>query len=48
MFCVNTGELNKEALQTGRQGKARHLTSANAAAIKYTDETQKSIMDIIA
>ena len=30
------------------QIKARHLLSANAAAIKYTDEAQKSIMDIIA
>ncbi len=30
------------------QIKARHLLSANAAAIKYTDEAQKSIIDIIA
>ena len=27
---------------------ARHLMSANAAAIKYTDEAQTSIVDIIA
>jgi flagellar basal body rod protein FlgG len=30
------------------QIKARHLLSANAAAIKYTNEAQESIMDIIA
>lgn len=30
------------------QIKARHLLSANAATIKYTDKAQKSIMDIIA
>ena len=30
------------------QINAKHLLSANAAAIKYTDEAQKSIMDIIA
>ncbi len=30
------------------QINARHLLSANAAAIKYTAEAQKSIMDIIA
>ncbi len=30
------------------QIKARHLLSANAAAIKYTDDAQKSIMDILA
>jgi len=29
------------------QIKARHLLSANAAAIKYTDEAQRSIIDII-
>ncbi len=30
------------------QINARHLLSANAAAIKRTDEAQKSLMDIIA
>ena len=30
------------------QIKARHLLSANAAAIKYTNEAQETIMDIIA
>jgi len=30
------------------QIKARHLLSANAAVIKYTNEAQESIMDIIA
>ena len=29
------------------QIKIRHLLSANAAAIKYTNEAQVSIMDII-
>jgi flagellar basal body rod protein FlgG len=30
------------------QIKSRHLLSANAAAIRYTNEAQESIMDIIA